>query len=148
MHVVVVDPGVGTARRPILMEAAGQYFVAPDNGVLSMVYCAREAQGPADLERPVLPDAPTCGRSSWPRLEYATEHSEWPKTLDELKPKYVDAGKIDLGQFVYHPLSGSRWTTIRKRWQYWRRRSQLPLPTVNSSALPTDSSRLSGMPSN
>ena len=44
VHVVVVDPGVGTARRPILMEAAGQYFVAPDNGVLAMVYCAREAQ--------------------------------------------------------------------------------------------------------
>ena len=38
VHAVVVDPGVGTSRRPILMEAAGQYFVAPDNGVLSMVY--------------------------------------------------------------------------------------------------------------
>ena len=34
---VVVDPGVGTARRPILAEAAGHYFVAPDNGVLSLV---------------------------------------------------------------------------------------------------------------
>ena len=41
VHVVVVDPGVGTARRPILAQAAGQYFVAPDNGVLSMLY-ARE----------------------------------------------------------------------------------------------------------
>jgi S-adenosyl-L-methionine hydrolase (adenosine-forming) len=38
VHVVVVDPGVGSARRPILVEAAGQYFVGPDNGVLSMVY--------------------------------------------------------------------------------------------------------------
>jgi S-adenosyl-L-methionine hydrolase (adenosine-forming) len=38
VHVVVVDPGVGTARRPILAEAAGQYFIAPDNGVLSLVY--------------------------------------------------------------------------------------------------------------
>jgi S-adenosyl-L-methionine hydrolase (adenosine-forming) len=38
VHVVVVDPGVGTARRPILLEAAGQYFVGPDNGVLSMLY--------------------------------------------------------------------------------------------------------------
>jgi len=38
VHVVVVDPGVGTARRPILVEAAGQYFIGPDNGVLSMVY--------------------------------------------------------------------------------------------------------------
>ena len=54
VHVVVVDPGVGTARRPILMEAAGQYFVAPDNGVLSMIYTREEAQGPADLERTLL----------------------------------------------------------------------------------------------
>jgi len=38
VHVVVVDPGVGTKRRPILVEAAGQYFIGPDNGVLSMVY--------------------------------------------------------------------------------------------------------------
>jgi hypothetical protein len=36
--VVVIDPGVGTSRRPILVEAAGQRFVAPDNGVLSMIY--------------------------------------------------------------------------------------------------------------
>ena len=41
VHVVVIDPGVGSERRPILAEARGQYFVAPDNGVLSMVY-ARE----------------------------------------------------------------------------------------------------------
>jgi S-adenosylmethionine hydrolase len=41
VHVVVVDPGVGTSRRPILAQAAGHYFVAPDNGVLSLVY-ARE----------------------------------------------------------------------------------------------------------
>ena len=38
VHVVVVDPGVGTARRPILAEASGQYFIGPDNGVFSMVY--------------------------------------------------------------------------------------------------------------
>ena len=40
VHVVVIDPGVGSARRPILVEAAGQYFVGPDNGVLAMVYSA------------------------------------------------------------------------------------------------------------
>jgi S-adenosyl-L-methionine hydrolase (adenosine-forming) len=38
IHVVVVDPGVGSARRPILCEAEGQFFIAPDNGVLSMIY--------------------------------------------------------------------------------------------------------------
>jgi S-adenosylmethionine hydrolase len=38
IHVVVVDPGVGTERRPLLVSAANQYFVAPDNGVLSVIY--------------------------------------------------------------------------------------------------------------
>lgn len=40
IHVVVVDPGVGSARRAILAEAGGQFFIAPDNGVLSMIYDA------------------------------------------------------------------------------------------------------------
>lgn len=38
IHAVVVDPGVGSQRRPILVSGDQHYFVAPDNGVLSMVY--------------------------------------------------------------------------------------------------------------
>jgi S-adenosylmethionine hydrolase len=38
VHLVIVDPGVGTERRPIVASAEGQYFVAPDNGVLSLIY--------------------------------------------------------------------------------------------------------------
>jgi S-adenosylmethionine hydrolase len=37
IHVVVVDPGVGGARRPIVAETDSFIFVAPDNGVLSLV---------------------------------------------------------------------------------------------------------------
>ena len=37
VHVVVVDPGVGSRRRAIALRAAQTYFVAPDNGVLSYV---------------------------------------------------------------------------------------------------------------
>jgi S-adenosylmethionine hydrolase len=36
-HVIVVDPGVGSERRPILAETENYVFVAPDNGVLSMI---------------------------------------------------------------------------------------------------------------
>ena len=43
VHVVVIDPGVGTARRPIVASSDKYHFVAPDNGVLSLVY-AREAR--------------------------------------------------------------------------------------------------------
>lgn len=37
VHLVVVDPGVGTARRPIILATPKGFFVAPDNGVLSYV---------------------------------------------------------------------------------------------------------------
>ncbi|MBE0656545.1 MAG: SAM-dependent chlorinase/fluorinase [Bryobacteraceae bacterium] len=35
VHVAVVDPGVGTERRALAVEAAGHFFVGPDNGLLS-----------------------------------------------------------------------------------------------------------------
>ncbi len=37
VHLVVVDPGVGTCRRALAVEAEGRFLVAPDNGVLSRV---------------------------------------------------------------------------------------------------------------
>jgi len=42
IHLVVVDPGVGTARRPILASAGHYRFVAPDNGVLSLLFGREE----------------------------------------------------------------------------------------------------------
>ena len=36
-HVCVVDPGVGTSRKIVLAEIDRQYYIAPDNGVLSRV---------------------------------------------------------------------------------------------------------------
>lgn len=37
IHMVVVDPGVGSSRRPLLVTTTQHYFIAPDNGVLSLV---------------------------------------------------------------------------------------------------------------
>src|ERR1700752_963370 len=37
IHVIVVDPGVGTERKTILAEAGNQIFIAPDNGLLTLV---------------------------------------------------------------------------------------------------------------
>jgi S-adenosylmethionine hydrolase len=42
VHVVVVDPGVGSARRPIIAASDRHNFVAPDNGVLSLIYERKE----------------------------------------------------------------------------------------------------------
>lgn len=38
IFVAVVDPGVGSARRPIIVNRAGQFFVGPDNGLFSYLY--------------------------------------------------------------------------------------------------------------
>jgi len=42
IHLVVVDPGVGTGRRPILVSAGQYKFVAPDNGALSLLFAREE----------------------------------------------------------------------------------------------------------
>jgi S-adenosylmethionine hydrolase len=44
----VVDPGVGTARPPLRLEAEGYHFVGPGNGIFEMV--TRRAQRPALFE--------------------------------------------------------------------------------------------------
>ena len=40
VHLAVVDPGVGTARRPLVVRALGMHFVGPDNGIFTPVYRA------------------------------------------------------------------------------------------------------------
>src|SRR5215470_16562827 len=43
VHLVVVDPGVGTERRAVAVHARGQHFVGPDNGVLEWALADPEA---------------------------------------------------------------------------------------------------------
>ena len=38
VHVAVVDPGVGSKRRAIVVRASDQYFVGPDNGLFTYIY--------------------------------------------------------------------------------------------------------------
>jgi S-adenosyl-L-methionine hydrolase (adenosine-forming) len=44
VHVAVVDPGVGTARRLIALSAEGHFFVGPDNGIFWPVMERRGAE--------------------------------------------------------------------------------------------------------
>jgi len=43
IHVVVVDPGVGSVRRPILVITDHYYFIGPDNGIFSQIYNLSES---------------------------------------------------------------------------------------------------------
>src|SRR5436190_5250883 len=43
IHVAIVDPGVGSERRALIVACAEQFFVGPDNGLFSWI-CEREVQ--------------------------------------------------------------------------------------------------------
>lgn len=59
VFVAVVDPGVGSARRALAAQAGGHFFVAPDNGLLSLVLdehptaCVRQLANAALFREPV-----------------------------------------------------------------------------------------------
>ena len=55
IHAAVVDPGVGTERRALLLETPAAKFVAPDNGLLSRVLDAFLETPPAGPGRVILP---------------------------------------------------------------------------------------------
>ncbi len=54
VHLAVVDPGVGTDRRLIAAKVAEQWFVVPDNGLLTGVARGREISGIWELTNPAL----------------------------------------------------------------------------------------------
>lgn len=59
IHVAVVDPGVGTARRPLLIECDDNYFIGPDNGVLSLAIGALKTSHIVELSNPSYHAQPT-----------------------------------------------------------------------------------------
>jgi S-adenosyl-L-methionine hydrolase (adenosine-forming) len=57
VHVAIVDPGVGTWRRPIVIDTKEHLFVGPDNGVFSRILASRDLVGVREIrnERYLLP---------------------------------------------------------------------------------------------
>jgi len=54
IHLVVVDPGVGTDRRAVALRAEGQWFVGPDNGVFPLVLDQAPPDAVAELDDPAF----------------------------------------------------------------------------------------------
>jgi S-adenosylmethionine hydrolase len=54
VHLAVVDPGVGTRRRLIAVALADQWFVLPDNGLITGVACGRSPAGIWEIANPAI----------------------------------------------------------------------------------------------
>lgn len=104
IHVVVVDPGVGTPRALLCLEANDQRFLAPDNGVLSLLM---ESPGRVRLRRIEFsagrsPDAsPTFhGREI---LAPAAAHLSLGRDASELGPELIPAAMTIRTDLRAHP---------------------------------------------
>lgn len=127
VHLVVVDPGVGTERRAIAATVEARHFVAPDNGVLSLVLrdASRvrmveiENAGPGRDAAPTFhgrdifaPAAAHLARSE--PLEALGAAVDDPVTLDIPSPKQDDAGAR--GQVIHVDRFGTLITNIPAAW--------------------------------
>jgi S-adenosyl-L-methionine hydrolase (adenosine-forming) len=65
IHLAVVDPGVGTARRAVACRIGEHFFVGPDNGLFSLLL-GPDVLGPADPDELVVLDRPTFWRTPSP----------------------------------------------------------------------------------
>ncbi len=54
VHLAVIDPGVGTERRLIAVRAAEQWFVLPDNGLITGAVRGRRVEGVWEITNPAI----------------------------------------------------------------------------------------------
>ena len=50
VHVAVVDPGVGSVRRPLIAQSEHYFFLAPDNGLLTPILAAESGMEVREIE--------------------------------------------------------------------------------------------------
>ncbi len=103
IHVVVVDPGVGTERRPIAAQLAAQRFVGPDNGACSLLLEWAERQaGPVrfvHLDRPAY-WLPQISHVFHGRDIFSPVAAHWARgvALEELGTPIDDPARVTLPQ--------------------------------------------------
>jgi hypothetical protein len=127
IFLVVVDPGVGSARRGIAAEAGDYRFVAPDNGVLTAVFGEHAPKRVVELtERKYA--RPTISRTFEGRDRFAPAAAWLAKGLDlaalgrsagaiqqlDIPHPAVDEGRID-GQVLRVDRFGNLITNIDRR---------------------------------
>ena len=127
IHVVVVDPGVGSVRKPILVEHEDHYFIGPDNGVLSLALDGNVPQRIIELtnaEYHLEQVSNTFhGRDIFApvaaHLSLGVPTTQFGKSLDTLVNLYMPQvlrGENRLeGEIIYADSFGNLFTNIRAR---------------------------------
>jgi S-adenosyl-L-methionine hydrolase (adenosine-forming) len=126
IHVAVVDPGVGTARRPLLIEFEGSYFIGPDNGLLSLALENKKPNHIVQLSNPAYHLQPTSatfhGRDIFaPVAAYlsrgvsATVFGDHLEAFEQLTlPQVSRSGNEIRGEIIYADNFGNLFTNIQE----------------------------------
>ena len=128
IHVAVVDPGVGSERRPIVVKAGGQFFVGPDNGIFTYIYDREESHVvfhiTADKYFRPSPSSTFHGRDIFAPVAAALSNGVKPKKLgsvitdpvrlkDSLKPEVLKNGDIK-GRIIHIDRFGNCITNLTR----------------------------------
>ena len=85
VHLAVVDPGVGSERRPVALELDGRWYVGPDNGIFGMVISgSRTAVRGVRLRRPADASATFEGRDVFAPAAAALAAGRPPESIGDL----------------------------------------------------------------
>jgi S-adenosyl-L-methionine hydrolase (adenosine-forming) len=114
VFVCVVDPGVGTDRRPLTLHADGRWYVGPDNGLLNAV--ARRAKHCTWYEitwRPERLSATFHGRDLFAPVAAQLARGAVPQGCVCAPPESLDDWPADLPEVVYLDPYGNAMTGLR-----------------------------------
>jgi S-adenosylmethionine hydrolase len=111
----VVDPGVGTSRDAVVLQADGKWYVGPDNGLLSVVSArASRSRTSQIVWRPQRLSASFHGRDLFaPVAALIAENRLPPDRLLAVEGLSVQFGADDLSEIVYVDHYGNAFTGLR-----------------------------------
>ena len=112
----VVDPGVGGARKPVILKRDEQWFVGPDNGLFDVVAAHNPEHASVQwwevLWRPALLSSTFHGRDLFAPVAAMLEQGEMPSSVNISQSKQIDTAP-DLAEVIYIDHYGNVMTGMR-----------------------------------
>jgi S-adenosylmethionine hydrolase len=111
VHLVVVDPGVGTSRRAVALRKDGHWFVGPDNGVFPLVMDEESPDAAVELDNPEMwrTDAPSNTFHGRDIFAPAAAHLAAGCALDDLGSSIGDLEPLRWARPITNPRTVQGW---------------------------------------
>ncbi len=115
VFLTVVDPGVGTPRETLVVEADGRWYVGPDNGLLSIVAARADRARYFRIRwRPAQLSDTFHGRDLFAPVAAALARGPFPADwLEPVAAPTVQFDPADLARVIHIDRFGNAWTGIR-----------------------------------